>query len=179
MNSKNTLLVAAIVAVLGLAGCNNQDSAVDAQRKVEEARVKAAEEVAKAQTDAVKKSEEAQRELDAARAEARADVAAADAKANETINDATTKAMDQAKEAGHDVAKVEANTIETQAKAAYDLAVTQADANLKVAKERCETLPSGQVGPCKDQADAAYETAKANAKRALDDANTAAADAKR
>ncbi|MEO8011207.1 MAG: hypothetical protein ABI650_06140 [Dokdonella sp.] len=176
---KNTVLVAALAAVLGLTACNQQDSAANAQRDVEQARQKAAEDVKKVEQSSREDAAEAQRKLDAARAEARSEVATADANANEKINDATSEAMDTAREAGKDVANVEANTIETQAKAAYDVDIAKADADLKIAKERCETLPSGQSGPCKDQADSGYDAAKASAKRALDDANTAAADAKR
>lgn len=176
---KNTMLVAALAAVIGMAGCGRRDSAAEAQRKIDEARMQAAEDVAKAQQEAARKSEEAQFRLDAARAEAHADVAAADAKANEAINDATAKAMDEARSAGRDVAKVEADTIEAQAKASHDLAIAKAEADLKVAKEHCDALPSGQSGPCKDQADAAFEAAKAQARRVRDDAMAAAADAKR
>ncbi|HMM66560.1 MAG TPA: hypothetical protein PKC03_06430 [Dokdonella sp.] len=176
---KNLLLVSMMAVALGLGACSQQDSAVEAQRDVEQARKQAAEDLAKAQQDANEQSAEAQKKLDAARSEARADVAQADTEANEKINSATGEALDAAKEARSDVAEVEADTINTQAKADYDLAVAKADAELKVALERCDTMDSGKAGPCKDQANAAHDIAKQNAKRALDDAQAAAKDAKR
>ena len=176
---KNLMLVSMIALTLGLGACSQQDSAVEAQRDVEQARQQAAEDLAKAQQEASAQTAEAQRKLDVAREEARADVAKADTEANEKINSATGEALDAAQEARSDVAEVEADTINTQAKADYDLAVAKADADLKVALERCETMDSEKVGACKDQANAAHDIAKQNAKRALDDAQAAAEDAKR
>ena len=100
-------------------------------------------------------------------------------KASEKINAATDEAMSTADEAKGDVAEVQADTINTQAKADYDVAIAKADADLKIAREKCDAMPSGQAGACKDQADALHEIAKANAKRALDDAQAVAKDAKR
>ena len=47
---------------------------------------------------------------------------------------------------------------------AYNVAVAQADGDHKVAIEKCETLQGHDQQVCKDQADADYEAAKANAK---------------
>ncbi|HET9031653.1 MAG TPA: hypothetical protein VFN25_01980 [Dokdonella sp.] len=176
---KSVLLVSTLAAVLGLSACSQQDSAVEAQRDVDQARQQAAEDVAEARQDAAQTSAEAQQKLDAAREAARADVAEADAKANEKINAATDEAMSTADEANQDVAEVRADTIHAQAKADYDLAVAKADADLKIALEKCESMASGQVVVCKDQANATHEIAKANAKRALDDAQAVARDTKR
>ncbi len=176
---KSLLLVSTLAAVLGLSACNQQDSPAEAQRKVDQASQQAAEDLSKAQQDASQASAEAQQKLDAAREAARADVAHADAKANEKINAATDQAMDAASEAQGNVAEVRADTINTQAKADYDVAIAQADADLKVSLEKCNAMPSGQAGACKDQANATHEIAKANAKRALDDAQAVAKDTKR
>ncbi len=176
---KSVLLVSTLAAVLGLSACNQQDSTVEAQRDVDQAQQEASKDLAEAQRDAAEKSAEAQQKLDAAREAARADVAEADTRANEKINAATDEAMNSADAANQDVAEVRAETIHTQAKADYDVAVAKADADLKVALEQCGTMPSGQSGACKDQANSAHEIAKANAKRALDDAQAVAKDTKR
>ena len=176
---KPLMLISTLIVASMLAACSQQDSAVEAQRKIEEARKEAAQDLSKAQQNASEMSAEAQRKLDAAREEARADVAEADAKANEKINSATDEAMDVAKNAKGDVAEVQADTVSKQGKADYDLAVAQADAQLKVSLERCDTMASALAGPCKDKANAAHEVAKANAKRALDDVHAVAKDIKR
>ena len=49
---------------------------------------------------------------------------------------------------------------------AYNVAVAQADGDHKVALQKCETLQGHDQQVCKDQADADYEAAKANAKAA-------------
>jgi hypothetical protein len=49
---------------------------------------------------------------------------------------------------------------------AYNVAVAQADGDHKVAIQKCETLQGHDQQACKDQADADYEAAKANAKAA-------------
>jgi hypothetical protein len=47
---------------------------------------------------------------------------------------------------------------------AYDVAVARADGEHKVAIQKCEVLGGHDQKVCKDQADADYEAAKANAK---------------
>jgi hypothetical protein len=47
---------------------------------------------------------------------------------------------------------------------AYNVAVAQADGDHKVALQKCDTLQGHDQQLCKDQADADYEVAKANAK---------------
>jgi hypothetical protein len=46
----------------------------------------------------------------------------------------------------------------------YDVAVARADGEHKVAIQKCDTLEGHDQKVCKDQADADYEAAKANAK---------------
>ena len=48
----------------------------------------------------------------------------------------------------------------------YDVAVARADGYHKVAIQKCDTLEGHDQKVCKDQADADYEAAKANAKAA-------------
>ncbi len=47
---------------------------------------------------------------------------------------------------------------------AFDVAMAKADGEHTIATEKCLMLPLAQQSACKDQADADYETAKANAK---------------
>jgi hypothetical protein len=49
---------------------------------------------------------------------------------------------------------------------AYNVAVAQAEGDHKVQIQKCETLQGHDQQVCKDQADADYEAAKANAKAA-------------
>src|SRR6202789_4448086 len=53
------------------------------------------------------------------------------------------------------------------AKGAYDVAMAQADGDHKVALQRCDGLSGDSQKACKDQADAKYDLAKANAKAML------------
>ncbi len=80
-----------------------------------------------------------------------------------------------------DPAEVQADVAEAQSEATQDVAEAQADMNQnvmegqeetalaaaegdhKVAVEQCEALPAEQQKACKDEADAAYEAAKAAA----------------
>ena len=49
---------------------------------------------------------------------------------------------------------------------AYNVALAKADGDHKVAIQKCETLQGHDQQVCKDQADADYDAAKANAKAA-------------
>jgi hypothetical protein len=49
---------------------------------------------------------------------------------------------------------------------AYNVATAKADGDHKIAVQRCETLQGHDQQVCKDQADADYDAAKANAKAA-------------
>ena len=52
-----------------------------------------------------------------------------------------------------------------KATASYDIAMAKADGEHKIATEQCLTLQAPMVQPCKDKADAEYESAKAAAKK--------------
>jgi hypothetical protein len=95
------------------------------------------------------------------------DVAAAQAKRATEVADAK---QDAAKDASKAEAKVDDKTVDlnsTNAKGAYDVAMAQADGDHQVAKQRCEALSGDAQKACKDQADAKYDLAKANAKAML------------
>jgi hypothetical protein len=95
------------------------------------------------------------------------DVAAAQAKRAAQVADAK---QDAAKDANKAEAKVEdkANDLDkVNAQGAYDVAMTQADGDHKVALQKCEAMSGDSQKACKDQADAKYDLAKANAKATL------------
>jgi hypothetical protein len=95
------------------------------------------------------------------------DVAAAQAKRAAQVADAK---RDAEKDANKAEAKVEdkANDLDkVNAQGAYDVAMTQADGDHKVATQRCEAMSGDAQKACKDQADAKYDLAKANAKAML------------
>ena len=95
------------------------------------------------------------------------DVADAQAKrASEVANARQDAAKDETKAE----AKVDDKTADlnnTNAKGAYDVAMAQADGDHKVALQRCDGLAGDTQKACKDQADAKYDLAKANAKAML------------
>jgi len=74
------------------------------------------------------------------------DIAAADQSARKEVADAR---RDQQKDMASD---------------AYSVAVARADGDHKIAIQKCDTLDGHEQKVCKDQADADYEAAKANAK---------------
>ena len=95
------------------------------------------------------------------------DVASAQAKRASEVADAK---QDAAKDANKAEAKVNDKTNDldnTNAKGAYDVAMAQADGDHKVATQKCEALSGDAQKACKDQADARYDLAKANAKAML------------
>src|ERR1700743_3536134 len=78
--------------------------------------------------------------------------------------------QDAAKDENKAEAKVDDKTADlnnVDAKGAYDVAMAQADGDHKVAQQRCDALGGDAQKACKDQADAKYELAKANAKAML------------
>jgi hypothetical protein len=92
------------------------------------------------------------------------DVAAAQAKRAATVADAK---QDAAKDENKAEAKVDDKTNDlnnVNAKGAYDVAMAQADGDHKVALQKCEAVSGDTQKACKDQADAKYDLAKANAK---------------
>ena len=95
------------------------------------------------------------------------DVAAAQEKRAAEVADAK---QDVAKDENKAAAKVDdrANDLnDTNAKGAYDVAMAQADGDHKVAIQKCDALSGDTQKACKDQADAKYDLAKANAKAML------------
>ncbi len=95
------------------------------------------------------------------------DVAAAQAKRAAEVADAK---QDAAKNANQAEAKVDDKTTDlskVNAKGDYDVAMAQADGDHKVALQKCEALSGDSQKACRDQADAKYDLAKANAKAML------------
>jgi hypothetical protein len=95
------------------------------------------------------------------------DVASAQAKRASEVADAR---QDAAKSDDKAEAKVDDKTADlnnTNAKGAYDVAMAQADGDHKVALQQCEGAAGDAQKACKDQADAKYDLAKANAKAML------------
>jgi hypothetical protein len=68
--------------------------------------------------------------------------------------------------AAHEVADAQRDAQKDMSADAYSVAVAQADGDHKIALQKCETLQGHDQQVCKDQADADYEAAKANAKAA-------------
>jgi predicted small lipoprotein YifL len=64
------------------------------------------------------------------------------------------------------VADAQRDTQKDMSADAYNVAIAQADGDHKVAIQKCETLQGHDQQACKDQAEADYEAAKANAKAA-------------
>lgn len=95
------------------------------------------------------------------------DVSAAQAKRASEVADAK---QDAAKDSNHAEAKVDDKTTDlnnVNAKGSYDVAMAQADGDHKVALQKCDALSGDPQKACKDQADAKYDLAKANAKAML------------
>lgn len=95
------------------------------------------------------------------------DVATAQDKQASEVADAK---QDAAKSEDKAEAKVDEQTSDlnnANAKGAYDVAMAQADGDHKVASQKCEGLSGDSQKACKDQADAKYDLAKANAKAML------------
>jgi hypothetical protein len=95
------------------------------------------------------------------------DVAAAQAKRASEVADAK---QDAAKEENKAEAKVDDKTVDldkASAKGAYDVAMAQADGDHQVARKKCDAISGDGQKACKDQADAKYDLAKANAKAML------------
>lgn len=94
------------------------------------------------------------------------DVAAAEQVAAREQAEAEQKADKQVAKAADKVADKTVVLDNTAAKAAYDVQVATADGNHKIAVEKCEALSGDALRNCKEQADANYAAAKADAKAA-------------
>jgi hypothetical protein len=66
--------------------------------------------------------------------------------------------------ANREVAQAQREQQKDMSADAYDVAVAEADGDHKVAIQKCDTLQGHDQQVCKDQADADYQAAKANAK---------------
>jgi Tfp pilus assembly major pilin PilA len=93
-------------------------------------------------------------------------VAAAEEVAAREQTEAEQKAVKQVAKAADSVADKTVALDNTAAKAAYDVQVATADGNHKIALEKCEALSGDSLRDCKEQADANYAVAKADAKAA-------------
>jgi hypothetical protein len=94
------------------------------------------------------------------------DVAKAQEKASTEVANSENSA---AKDVGKAADKVDDKMTDlnnTAAKDAYDIVVSQADGNRKVALAKCTALSGDAQKNCKDQAEADYKAAKAGAKAA-------------
>jgi hypothetical protein len=96
-----------------------------------------------------------QQDIETARQEAQRQVAEARAEASKDVKSA-------AKVSGADAAVVN----EAKITGAYDVAMTKADGDRKVAVAGCQTLPADQQKACSDAAEAAYQSTAAAAKAA-------------
>jgi hypothetical protein len=95
------------------------------------------------------------------------DVAAAQGKAASEVAEAK---QDAAKSANAAEAKVDDKTADLNsvtAKGNYDVVMAKADGDHKIATERCNSLTGDAQKACKDQADAKYDLAVANAKATM------------
>jgi hypothetical protein len=92
------------------------------------------------------------------------------AKAEQKADKEVAKSEDAAaKDLGNAAGKVDDKMVafnNAAAKDAYNLEVAQADGNRKVALANCAAMAGEAQKTCKDQADADYSAAKANAKAA-------------
>jgi hypothetical protein len=91
-------------------------------------------------------------------------VAAAEHKSAVEVADAQKKASQDTAQAS---AKVDDKTTDlnnTQAQGAYDVTMKNADGRHRVSLEKCTALNGDPQKKCKDQADADYDAAKANAR---------------
>jgi hypothetical protein len=70
------------------------------------------------------------------------------------------------KSASREVADAQRQAQKDMSADAYTVVMAQADGDHKVATQKCETLQGHDQQVCKDQADADYDAAKANAKAA-------------
>jgi hypothetical protein len=94
------------------------------------------------------------------------DVAKAEQQAASEVASSEKNAEKDLSKAANKVDDKLADFNNTAAKEAYNLAVAKADGNRKVALANCQALGGDAQKTCKDQAEADYGAAKANAKAA-------------
>jgi hypothetical protein len=68
--------------------------------------------------------------------------------------------------AAHEMANAQNDAQKDMSSDAYNVALAKADGDHKIAIQKCEMLQGHDQQVCKDQADADYDAAKANAKAA-------------
>lgn len=93
-----------------------------------------------------------------------ADIAAAQADAQKEIAQAHVEAKKDAKNAAKLAGSDSKDVAQARATGSFDIAMANADGAHKIALEQCLTLAPPEQQPCKDHADADYQTAAANAK---------------
>ncbi len=93
-----------------------------------------------------------------------ADVAAAQADAQKEMDQAHAEAKKDVKSAAKLAGADSKDVALARVTGSFDIAMANADGAHKVALEQCMTLPPAEQPPCKDHADADYQTAAANAK---------------
>ena len=103
--------------------------------------------------DHAKSPEAAANDIDKAKQAAAQEVSDANRGAAKDINGASKELQDKSSQLA-----------DSNAKAAYDVAMARADGDHKVAIQECLTHDGQAQKVCKDRADAEYEVAKANAK---------------
>jgi hypothetical protein len=92
------------------------------------------------------------------------DVEAAKQEAQRAVDEARIEAKKDVKSAVKTGGGNPRDVAQAKATAAYDIAMIKAEGDHTVATEKCQTLQPPMMQPCKDQADAEYETAKSTAK---------------
>src|ERR1700677_1677933 len=92
-----------------------------------------------------------------------ADLAATQADAQKEIAQAHVEAKKDVKNAAKLAGSDSKDVALARTTGSFDIAMANADGAHKVAVEQCLTLPPAEQQPCKDRADADYQTAAANA----------------
>ncbi len=93
-----------------------------------------------------------------------ADIATAQADAQKEIEQAHTEAQKDVKNAAKFAGGDSRDVARAKVTGRFDIAMANADGAHKVALEQCLALAQPEQQPCKDRADADYQTAAANAK---------------
>lgn len=92
------------------------------------------------------------------------DIDAAKQAAQHEVAEARAEASKDVKSAAKTMGPGSKGVVDAKVTGSYDVAMAQADGEHKISTEKCLTLQTDVQPACKDQADAAYETAKATAK---------------
>ena len=98
-----------------------------------------------------------------------ADVAAAEAEAKEALAKAKLEARNGVKSVAKNLGPDSRDVVRARISGTFDVAMTRADGNRKVANEKCLTLDPAAQQACKDKAEADYQAAVAQAKTNRDE----------